>query len=101
MLSIEEIVNRLRTNYEVVVTSLPGGLQEEFRTKVLPLSELEEYASFINTSVEFEGYAARGLTMRKIGRKVTVKAFNNKLIASGITPESVYSALLAGVFESE
>ncbi len=98
MLTVEEITAKMRANYEPVVKSLPAELQEEFRTKALPLAELEELASFIHTSSEFEGRAAIGLTQRKIGRKVSVMAFNKKLIAAGIRPEDVYGGLLKGCF---
>jgi len=98
MLTVEEIIKKMRTNYEPVVKSLPPELQEEFRTKVLTLNELEQLAPFIRTSTEFEGRASIGLTQRKIGRKVTVMAFNKKLIAAGIRPEDVYGGLLKGCF---
>ena len=98
MLSIDQIKAKMRSNYEPVVKSLPSDLQKEFRNTVLPLAELEELAPFINTSSEFEGRAAIGLTQRKIGRKVTVMAFNKKLIEAGIHPDEFYSSLLKGCF---
>jgi hypothetical protein len=98
MLTVEEIVAKMRANYEPVVTSLPPELREEFRTKVLPLKEVEDLAPFIRTSTEFEGRAATGLTQRKIGRKVAVMAFNKKLIASGLRPDDIYGGLLKGCF---
>jgi hypothetical protein len=98
MLTVDEIIERMRTNYEPVAKALPPELQEEFRTKALPLAELEELAPFIRTSTEFEGRAAVGLTLRKIGRKVSVMAFNKKLIAAGIRPDDVYGGLLKGCF---
>ena len=98
MLSTEEIVEKIRANYEPVLKSLPPELQEEFRTRVLPLKELEELAPFIRTSTEFEGRAAIGLTQRKIGRKVAVMSFNKKLIAAGIRADDVYGGLLKGCF---
>jgi hypothetical protein len=98
MLSVEEIITKMRANYDPVVKSLPSDLQEEFRTRVLPLQELEELAPFIRTSSEFEGRAAIGLTQRKIGRKVAVMGFNKKLIAAGIRTDDVYGGLLKGCF---
>lgn len=98
MLTAEDIVKCMRANYDSVVNSLPKELQEEFRTRVLPLKELEELAPFIRTSTEFEGRAATGLTQRKIGRKVAVMAFNKKLIAAGGRPDDVYGGLLRGCF---
>jgi hypothetical protein len=98
MLTVENILNFMRSNYEPVVKSLPPELQKEFQTQALPLKEVEELAPFIRTSTEFEGRAAIGLTQRKIGRKVTVMAFNKKLIAAGIRPEDVYGGLLKGCF---
>jgi hypothetical protein len=98
MLSAEEIVRIMRSNYEPAVKSLPSDLQEEFRTRVLPLKELEELAPFIRTSTEFEGRASTGLTQRKINRKVTVMAFNKKLIAAGVRPEDFIGSLLKGCF---
>ncbi len=98
MLTVEEIIAKMRANYEPVVQSLSPELREEFRTKALPLSEVEELAPFIRTSTEFEGRAATGLTFRKIGRKVSVMAFNKKLIAAGIRPEDVFGGLLKGCF---
>jgi hypothetical protein len=98
MLTVEEIVVKIRANYEPVVKSLPAELQEEFRTQALPLNEVEELAPFIRTSTEFEGRAATGLTMRKIGRKVSIIAFNKKLVAAGIRPEDVFGGLLKGCF---
>jgi hypothetical protein len=98
MLTVEEIVQRIRINYDPVVKSLPSGLQEEFCFKVLPLKEVEELAPFIRTTTEFEGTASMGLTQRKIGRKVTVIAFNKKLIASGVKPDEIYGGLLKGCF---
>jgi hypothetical protein len=98
MLTVDEIVQKMRQNYEPVVKTLPPEIQEEFRTKVLPLTELEELAPFIRTSTEFEGRAATGLTQRKIGRKVNVMAFNKKLIADGIRPDDIYGGLLKGCF---
>jgi hypothetical protein len=98
VLRVDQIVSCMQANYEQVVRSLPLELQEEFRTKILPLSELEELAPFIVTTSEFEGRASMGLTQRKIGRKVTVMAFNKKLIASGIRPDNVYGGLLKGCF---
>ncbi len=98
MLTVEEIVKKMRSNYEPVVKSLPPELQEEFRTRVLPLKEMEELAPFIRTSTEFEGRAATGLTQRKIGRKVAVMAFNKKLIAAGVRSDDVYGGLLKGCF---
>jgi hypothetical protein len=101
MLTIDQIIAKMRANYEPVVKSLPVELQEEFRTKVLPLAVLEELASFINTSSEFEGRAAIGLTQRKIERKVTVMSFSKKLIESGIRSDEVYGGLLKGCFVFE
>jgi hypothetical protein len=101
MLTVEEIVQRIRVNYEPVVKSLPAELQEEFCIKTLPLAEVEELAPFIRTTTEFEGTASAGLTMRKIGRKVTVMSFNKKLIAAGIHPDEIYSHLLRGCFVFE
>jgi hypothetical protein len=98
MLSVEEIVKIMRANYEPAIKSLPAELQAEFCTRVLPLKELEELAPFIRTSTEFEGRAATGLTQRKIGRKVTVIAFNKKLNAAGLRPDDVYGGLLKGCF---
>jgi hypothetical protein len=98
MLTVDEIVRKMRGNYEPVVKSLPPELQEEFRTRVLPLEELEELAPFIRTSTEFEGRASIGLTQRKIGRKVSVMAFSKKLIAAGIRSDDVYGGLLKGCF---
>jgi hypothetical protein len=98
VLTIDQILVKMRANYEPVLASLPPELQEEFRTKVLPLEELEELAPFINTSSEFEGRAAIGLTQRKIGRKVSVMAFNKKLIAAGIRSDDIYGGLLKGCF---
>ena len=98
MLETEEIVAKIRQNYEPVVKSLTAELQEEFRTKVLPLKELEELAPYIRTTTEFEGRAAIGQTQRKIGRKVAVMAFNKKLIAAGVRPDDVYGGLLKGCF---
>ena len=98
MLTVEEIVREMRRNYEPVVKSLPLELQEEFRTKALPLAEVEELAPFICTTTEFEERASTGLTLRKIGRKVTVMAFNKKLIAAGIRPEDIFGGLLKGCF---
>lgn len=98
MLTEKEIVGRIRSNYDPVVKTLPPELQEEFRTRVLPIKELEELAPFIVTTSEFEGSASTGLTMRKIGRKVNVIAFNKKLIASGIHPDDIYGGLLKGCF---
>ena len=98
MLSIDQILVKMRANYEPAVKTLPVELQEEFRVQVLPLAELEELAPFINTSSEFEGRAAIGLTQRKIGRKVRVMAFNKKLIASGIRADALYGGLLKGCF---
>ena len=98
MLTQAEIVKRMRSNYEPCVQALPAELQEEFRTKVLPLKEVEELAPFIVTTSEFEGTASTGLTQRKIGRKVSVIAFNKKLIAAGIRPDDVYGGLLKGCF---
>jgi hypothetical protein len=98
MLTVDEIVTRIRANYEPAVKSLPAELQEEFRTKVLPLSEVEELAPYIRTTSEFEGRASIGQTQRKINRKVTVMAFNKKLIAAGIRPEDFYGNLLKGCF---
>jgi hypothetical protein len=98
MLSAEQIVKIMRANYEPVVKSLPPELQEEFRSRVLPLKELEELAPFIRTSTEFEGRAATGLTQRKIGRKVAVMAFNKKLNSAGFRPDDIYGGLLKGCF---
>ena len=98
MLTVEEIVAKIRANYEPAVKSLPPELQEEFRTKALPLKEVEELAPYIRTTTEFEGRAATGQTQRKIGRKVSVMAFNKKLIAGGIRPDDVYGNLLKGCF---
>jgi hypothetical protein len=98
MLTVEQIVKCMKANYEPVVEFLPPELQEEFRTKVLPLKELEELAPFIRTSTEFEGRASIGLTQRKIGRKVSVMAFNKKLIAAGIRSDDVYGGLLKSCF---
>jgi hypothetical protein len=98
MLSVEEIVEKMRANYEPVVRNLPPELQAEFRTRVLPLQEVEELAPFIRTSTEFEGRAAIGLTQRKIGRKVAVMSFNKKLIETGIRADDVYGGLLKGCF---
>ncbi len=98
MLTVEEIVKKMRENYLPAVKTLPAELQEEFSSKVLPLKELEELAPFIRTSTEFEGRAATGLTQRKLGRKVTVMAFNKKLVAAGIRPEEFYGGLLKGCF---
>jgi hypothetical protein len=98
MLTVEEIVREMRRNYDPIVKSLPPELQEEFRTRVLPLTEVEELAPFIRTSTEFEGRACTGLTYRKIGRKVAVMAFNKKLIAAGIHPDDVLGGLLKGCF---
>jgi hypothetical protein len=98
MLSSEEIVDRMRHNYEQAVNSLPPELQEEFRTRVLPLAEVEELAPYIRTTTEFEGRASTGLTFRKIGRKVTVMAFSKKMTAAGIRPDDVFGALLKGCF---
>ncbi len=98
MLTVEEITARIRANYEPVVKTLPAELQEEFRTTALPLKEVEELAPYIRTTSEFEGRAAIGQTQRKINRKVTVMAFNKKLIAAGIRPEDVYGGLLKGCF---
>jgi hypothetical protein len=98
MLTVEEIVREMRRNYEPVVKSLPSELQEEFRAKALPLAEVEELAPFIRTTTEFEGRASTGLTFRKIGRKVTIMAFNKKLIAAGIRPDDVFGGLLKGCF---
>ncbi len=98
MLSVEQIVDIMRANYEPLVKSLPPELQEEFRTRILPLDELEELAPFIRTSTEFEGRAATGLTQRKIGRKVAVMAFNKKLVAAGVRPDDIYGGLLKGCF---
>jgi len=98
MLTVEEIVNHIQANYEAVVQSLPLEFQEEFRTKVLPLTEVEELAPFIRTTTEFEGTASAGLTQRKIGRKVAVMAFNKKIIAAGVHPDNVYGGLLKGCF---
>jgi hypothetical protein len=99
MLTVNEIMEKMQSNYGPVVQSLPPELQEEFSTRVLPLKELEELAPFIVTSTEFEGQASPGLTQRKIGRKVAVMAFNKKLIAAGIRPENIYGGLLKGCFE--
>jgi len=101
MLTVEEIVQKIRLNYEPAVKALPAELQEEFYSKALPLAELEELAPFIRTTTEFEGTASTGLTLRKIGRKVAVMSFNKKLIASGIHPEAVYGSLLKGCFVFE
>jgi hypothetical protein len=98
MLTVDQIVEKMRANYDPLVKSLPPELQAEFRTRVLPLKEVEELAPFIRTSTEFEGRAATGLTQRKIGRKVSVMAFNKKLIASGIRPDDIYGGLLKGCF---
>jgi hypothetical protein len=98
MLTVEQILSCMRSNYEPVVKSLPPELQEEFRTKVLPLSELEELAPFIRTSTEFEGRASIGLTQRKIGRKVSVMAFNKKLVAAGVRSDDIYGGLLKSCF---
>jgi hypothetical protein len=98
MLTQAEIVKRMRANYEPCVQALPAELREEFRTKVLPLKEVEELAPFIVTTSEFEGTASTGLTQRKIGRKVSVIAFNKKLIAAGIRPDDVYGGLLKSCF---
>lgn len=98
MLSVEEIAAKMRDNYDPVVNSLPPELQEEFRTKVLPIREMEQLASYIRTTTEFEGRAAAGLTQRKIGRKVAIMAFNKKLIASGLRPDDIYGGLLKGCF---
>ena len=98
MLTVDEIVVKIRVNYEPVVKALPPELQEEFCTQVLPLTEVEELAPFIRTTCEFEGSASMGLTQRKIGRKVSVMAFNKKLIAAGVKPDAVYGGLLRGCF---
>ncbi len=98
MLTVDEIIRRIRLNYEPVVKSLPLELQAEFCSTVLPLAEVEELAPYIRTTCEFEGTASMGLTQRKIGRKVTVIAFNKKLIAAGVKPEAIYGALLKGCF---
>jgi hypothetical protein len=98
MLTVEEILKVMRSNYEPAVKALPPELQAEFRTRVLPLKELEELAPFIRTSTEFEGRAATGLTQRKIGRKVAVMAFNKKLIAAGVRPDDFVGSLLKGCF---
>jgi hypothetical protein len=98
MLTVEEIVREMRRNYEPVVKSLPLELQVEFRTSALPLAEVEELAPYIRTTTEFEGRASIGLTYRKIGRKVTVMAFNKKLVAAGLRPEDIFGGLLKGCF---
>ena len=98
MLTVEQIIVKMRDNYEPVVKSLPSELQEEFCTRVLPLKEVEELAPFIITTSEFEGRASTGLTQRKIGRKVAVMAFNKKLIAAGLRPDDIYGGLLKGCF---
>ena len=98
MLTQEQIMTRIRCNYEPVIKSLPPELQEEFQTRVLPLGEVEALAPYIRTTSEFEGTASMGLTQRKIGRKVTVMAFNKKLIAAGIRPDDIYGGLLKGCF---
>jgi hypothetical protein len=98
MLTAEEIVRRIRGNYEPCLQALPQELRDEFRSKVFPLQEVEELAPYIVTTSEFEGRASTGLTQRKIGRKVTVIAFNKKLIAAGIRPDDVYGGLLKGCF---
>jgi hypothetical protein len=98
MLTVEEIVREMHRNYQSVVSSLPPELQEEFTTKVLPLTEVEELAPYIRTTTEFEGRASTGLTYRKIGRKVTVMAFNKKLVAAGIRPDDIFGGLLKGCF---
>jgi hypothetical protein len=101
MLSVEEIAEKLRSNYDPVVNSLPAALREEFRTRVFTREDLVEYASFIRTTSEFEGTASPGQTLRKIYRKVSVKSFNNKLIQAGVHPDDLYGAFLKGVFEYE
>ncbi len=98
MLTVEEILHKIRLNYEPVLKSLPPALREEFGSKALPLAEVEDLAPFIRTTTEFEGTASTGLTMRKIGRKVAVISFNRKLIAAGIHPEEIYGRLLKGCF---
>lgn len=98
MFTLDQITAKMRANYEFAVKALPAELQQEFRSAVLPLSEFEELAPFIHTSCEFEGRAAIGLTQRKIGRKVSVIAFNKKLIAAGFHPDEFYSSLLKGCF---
>ena len=99
MLTVEEIEERMEANYEPALKMLPPDLQNEFRTKALTLKELKEFAPFIRTTTEFEGRASTGLTMRKIGRKVTVMAFQSKLVAAGIRPDDFYGALLKGCFQ--
>lgn len=98
MLTVDQIKERMRLNYEPAVKDLPVELQVEFRSKVLPLKELEEFASFIHTTTEFEGRASPGLTQRKLGRKVTIIAFNPKLVAAGMRPDEFYGSLLKGCF---
>ena len=101
MLTVEEIIEHMRANYTLVVGSLPPDLRQELQNKALPLKELEELAPFIRTTTEFEGTASTGLTQRKIGRKVSVIAFNKKLVAAGIRPEDIYGSLLKGCFRFE
>jgi hypothetical protein len=98
MLEVKQIEQKIRENYEPVIKSLPVELQDEFRTKVLPLNEAVELASFIRTTSEFEGRASMGLTQRKIGRKVSVIAFNKKLISANLRPDDIYGNLLKGCF---
>jgi hypothetical protein len=99
MLTVEQIIENIRINYDPVVLSLPPQFHEEFRSRVLPLKEVEDLAPYIRTTTEFEGRASTGLTMRKIGRKVSVMSFNKKLIAAGINPDDIYGMLLKGCFE--
>jgi hypothetical protein len=98
LLTVEQIKEIMRLNYEPTLKALPVELQEEFRSKVLPLNELQEFASFIRTTTEFEGRASTGLTQRKLGRKVTVIAFHSKLVTAGVRPDEFYGSLLKGCF---
>jgi hypothetical protein len=98
LLTVDQIKAIMRLNYEPAVKVLPVDLQEEFRSRVLPLKDLEEFASFIHTTTEFEGRASTGLTQRKIGRKVTIMSFQTKLITAGIRPDEFYGSLLKGCF---
>lgn len=96
----DEILEKLKTNYNKAIELIPEELRKKFREKVIRPDALGAYATFISKAIEFKSEVLKSFIQETMMSRFSIDRFGRRLMLKGVNPERVYAELVRGLFEA-
>ncbi|MBN1189455.1 MAG: hypothetical protein JXA46_06875 [Dehalococcoidales bacterium] len=94
-----DVYKRLENNYREAIKLLPEDLAGEFQQKIITLSDLNEYTSYIWIAIQFKDQTSMLRIQNWMVEHFKRGNFGKKLAERDINPSQVYERILKDILD--